>query len=102
RHAPTASYTRSLHDALPILRAAEAVRPAAAIQDGDGNWQVVEAQQDGSYLVFEAPASGQLLLLDQPTPNLIPIVLGVCIGLLALDRKSTRLNSSHVSISYAV
>ena len=66
------------------LRAAEAVRPAAAIQDGNGNWQVVEAQQDGSYLVFEAPASGQLLLLDQPTPNLIPIVLGVCIGLLAL------------------
>ena len=66
------------------LRAAEAVRPAAAIQDGDGNWQVMEAQQDGSYLVFEAPASGQLLLLDQPTPNLVPIVLGVCIGLLAL------------------
>ena len=66
------------------LRAAEAVHPAAAILDGDGSWQVVEAQQDGSYLVFEAPANGQILLLDQPASHPGPIILGVCGGLLAL------------------
>src|SRR5438876_2832760 len=30
------------------------------------------------------------------------IYLGLCVGIATIDRKSTRLNSSHPSISYAV
>src|SRR6266540_5155233 len=33
---------------------------------------------------------------------LIPIIHGIGIGFASLDRKSTRLNSSHITISYAV
>src|SRR3712207_8849242 len=40
---------------------------------------------------------GREVLLAAATP-----VLGVCLGMQGLDRKSTRLNSSHANISYAV
>src|SRR5699024_12802090 len=67
-------YTLSLHDALPILGGA-----------GD-----VVAQQRGP----GRTAEGHLRRY-----HLVP---GLASGLLGEDRKSTRLNSSHVSISYAV
>src|SRR5688572_32699816 len=69
-------YTLSLHDALPILFACdyESVRPDAVV--------IGKALAGGFY-----PVSAVLARAD---------VLGV------LDRKSTRLNSSHSQISYAV
>src|SRR5207249_9103632 len=44
-----------------------------------------------------------LVLLGLIVPNLLPFSAGGlgCLVIILVDRKSTRLNSSHVSISYA-
>src|SRR5436305_14867000 len=70
--ATTEIYTLSLHDALPTYAVAQALREA-----GPGGPVVIADTQDN-------PGGGGH---------------GDTIG---LDRKSTRLNSSHVRISYAV
>src|SRR5438874_6699071 len=77
--APTEIYTLSLHDALPISVELNRVDPAESrgFRRLDERHDVVA---DVMVLVVEI----QLLRGDQ------------------LDRKSTRLNSSHVEISYAV
>src|SRR5437868_11798526 len=74
--APTEIYTLSLHDALPIWHrcADRPVAAGAAVAVGAGR---VVAEHEGL-----------------PALEHHRLVLG--------DRKSTRLNSSHVSISYAV
>src|SRR5439155_15086320 len=72
--APTATYTLSLHDALPIFRRGRSRRGRAG-QAGAG------------------PGKRDYAI----------IVLVTRLGLRGVeDRKSTRLNSSHVAISYAV
>src|SRR5439155_22952328 len=71
---PTEIYTLSLHDALPILMSfiSEIIAPADPMN-----------------------ATGIVLLMSSQLPcNTIPVAF--------IDRKSTRLNSSHVAISYAV
>src|SRR5690242_20968762 len=67
---PTATYTLSLHDALPIF-----VRPLAMTRR-----KPAELRRERRRISRSCPE------------RLIP----------DLDRKSTRLNSSHMSISYAV
>src|SRR5699024_12678330 len=78
--ATTPLYTLSLHDALPIS-------PIAA------------------------PKALALNALNKPTPTLsmfkyachkVKLLAAAIIEPASIDRKSTRLNSSHVSISYAV
>src|SRR5690349_23027780 len=79
----TETYTLSLHDALPIWRRAAEPRRRRAPGDrvvhplargaGEGEDRAVRGRQGGLYL--------------EPAER---------------DRKSTRLNSSHVEISYAV
>src|SRR5256885_10087254 len=74
--ATTEIYTLSLHDALPI---------SLAVDDGHG---VLERQ-----------------LLEVHRRQLVHAVFGEIaarLGVDQLDRKSTRLNSSHLVISYAV
>src|SRR5437879_10600471 len=84
---PAIIYTLSLHDALPIsamrkLKAARDRRPAPFVdRTAYVNWNAMMA---GAFLQAGA-------VLDRPECNA-----------LALDRKSTRLNSSHRCISYAV
>src|SRR5690606_40028711 len=87
------TYAPSLHDALPISDVA--ARPAGARDAGTALPDI-----DGSRLLASLEALGRIGALDGG---------GVC--RLALtdedkagreDRKSTRLNSSHVKISYAV
>src|SRR5699024_11605474 len=76
---PTAIYTLSLHDSLPI-------------------WAETSAEQQ------HGPLLDQLIGNDVAQLSEL-LVLENCRGLRAgfdRDRKSTRLNSSHVSISYAV
>src|SRR5438105_7679279 len=74
--APTEIYTLSLHDALPI---------SLVIFGGVSEKPQIEALRSGCDLLVATP--GRLLdLVEQ----------------IATDRKSTRLNSSHEWISYAV
>src|SRR5690606_41021903 len=71
--APTGLYTLSLHDALPIFRPDSSMSPWSASRS-----PLIAANR---------------LLLPQPLRPITPT---------RQDRKSTRLNSSHVKISYAV
>src|SRR5688572_31291086 len=76
--ATTEIYTLSLHDALPIC----------IVSDEDVRTGTLDRRcrfQDGAFAVDPAVARGRF---DH--------------GILAADRKSTRLNSSHSQISYAV
>src|SRR5437868_8290845 len=77
--APAAICTLSLHDALPICVAAGAGGPLAAAARGPPH-----ARRPGDYGV--TPGGGGAAVARRHHE----------------DRKSTRLNSSHVSISYAV
>src|SRR3712207_9395735 len=72
--ATTEIYTLSLHDALPIYLEGEPVHAA-------------HVQRDGGGLHDRPPGPG----VGHPEQHLVQ-----------LDRKSTRLNSSHANISYAV
>src|SRR3712207_7187953 len=89
--ATTEIYTLSLHDALPIC-ADDAERHAPGAPRDAVVWEEVEARTSeqtelsGAFIVFMVVAG-----------------LITAVGLfLDSDRKSTRLNSSHANISYAV
>src|SRR2546427_6954048 len=73
--ATTEIYTLSLHDALPILVAGDGARADVGIGSNVGVADIAEM------IDLDARLQG---------------------GRLGLDRKSTRLNSSHSQISYAV
>src|SRR3712207_8343272 len=79
--ATTEIYTLSLHDALPILLRNPAVAERARIAEINPVMHFVE--------ILRQP------LLGQPIVWRHWYIVGV-------DRKSTRLNSSHANISYAV
>src|SRR5690606_40594054 len=88
--APTRTYTLSLHDALPIYSTGQACR-------------------DGVHCGREPGARVGRCVAGQCVPQVREVVLaggdragGDAGQLVAQDRKSTRLNSSHVKISYAV
>src|SRR5207249_6649884 len=100
-HSPTTRPTLSLHDALPILGAGVTLLVAVALLHEALDAQIdherhreapsfffvdVQPDQREAFARVLAQAAG-----DDVTLTLTPIV----------DRKSTRLNSSHVSISYA-
>src|SRR5699024_11681172 len=89
--------TLSLHDALPICGLIMSIAHyfdtmdygSAPEADGEARaWLKRHEATFGHFIAgkFAAPASGKHLATIEP----------------ATDRKSTRLNSSHVSISYAV
>src|SRR5207249_9234971 len=87
-------YTLSLHDALPIFDTFEKPLPL-----GDSRATMRAGVLCGVERVevrdVPAPASGPHEVIVRVS------AVGLC-GTDAQDRKSTRLNSSHVSISYAV
>src|SRR5699024_11915931 len=76
---PTVIYTLSLHDALPIYCYRNSLELAV--------------ENDMAEIAFPSISTGVYSF---------PINLAAKIALQTIDRKSTRLNSSHVSISYAV
>src|SRR5690606_41662493 len=95
--AATDIYRLSLHDALPILNYRE-----RTLLIGCGAAAGIAA-------VFNAPIAGvifaiEVLLTDVIVVSyFIPLIISSVVGALcSKDRKSTRLNSSHVKISYAV
>src|SRR5207249_9883385 len=98
---PTATsqtYTLSLHDALPILQRAPVLRHVALAEQA-GRRQLQPRRQGLRRTAAPAAArpsrshgAARLRALQARRP----------LGAGGADRKSTRLNSSHVSISYAV
>src|SRR5207247_4684552 len=90
RVSPTPPYPLSLHDALPILAAAllACVGGAPAL-----------AQKSGGILRLPAITSPASMSIHEESTI---ATLGPMMGVIAGDRKSTRLNSSHEWISYAV
>src|SRR5438477_5710151 len=74
---PTEIYTLSLHDALPIFFISAAMR-------------------------FLSQTGGPLLSDSDSSSSNASIAAAMCLQRTPTDRKSTRLNSSHMSISYAV
>src|SRR5690606_42128311 len=97
-HATPAIYTLSLHDALPISRAGTAYSPSVysylSIVCGrmGGRGQVARTRFSAIHCRQARPTIESGLSSSDPRAALI----------FAVDRKSTRLNSSHVKISYAV
>src|SRR5690606_41390587 len=91
--APPETYTLSLHDALPILYHGTAFGGIAAVA---GQHDVVPARQ--------RPADGLegLAAHDDGLAHGDALEVGKVCRQVPGDRKSTRLNSSHVKISYAV
>src|SRR5947207_6744663 len=79
--APTEIYTLSLHDALPISCLLEA--------SPDGYWMSESGAYDAMVGEMVDSSSDALFALSARIPA-------------PVDRKSTRLNSSHTVISYAV
>src|SRR5699024_11502106 len=90
---PPATYTRALHDALPILVAGDTFYGIAYANDM--SMSDLEALNPG--IDINRLMVGDVLNVKELTP-----VLSVQTVEEVTDRKSTRLNSSHVSISYAV
>src|SRR5262245_63790027 len=84
---PTEIYTLSLHDALPISMAAflEASGAPTATKAGRAPLAALRAQLHALADAFAAPTGRSVAAM-----------------VAAADRKSTRLNSSHLGISYAV
>src|SRR3712207_8847605 len=84
--ATTEIYTLSLHDALPIYKRRSP--SAGAIREGASVTDIV--------LAYERGGAAALSILTEP------FHFGGALDDLREDRKSTRLNSSHANISYAV
>src|SRR5690606_42021122 len=99
--ATPATSTLSLHDALPIsLRLALLAVATGVLAAALGSWVVLRRQ------AFLAHASGATAFAGASvagalTLPVLPLAI-VTAASVAADRKSTRLNSSHVKISYAV
>src|SRR5207245_11253960 len=67
--------------------------------------QVLSIRERSYVSVARANGEGELgILFREVMPNLVPYIAASFVGAVsgAIDRKSTRLNSSHGSISYAV
>src|SRR3712207_7307366 len=88
--ATTEIYTLSLHDALPIFRRAGV--DAARCRAAAGRRRLRRPHGAG---LATAPGTGPVTAPDPAGEQRIRVVV-------ATDRKSTRLNSSHANISYAV
>src|SRR5690606_40300205 len=90
------SYTLSLHDALPIL-----IYGTKRLEEKVTQIRLYNGQK---FLTVDQVQAGELFAVS----GLTEASVGDSVGALqekaefGLDRKSTRLNSSHVKISYAV
>src|SRR5437764_10505789 len=87
--APTKLYTLSLHDALPICEPVDGVDLMHHPLIGDA--RRVRPEQAVLEVLARIPG-----FIREIREKALPV------GILLLDRKSTRLNSSHRCISYAV
>src|SRR5207245_11328345 len=101
RSPSAAPSTLSLHDALPIWASnVVSVLGTAMTEQHVG---VLRRFADRIVLLFDADSAGDAAV-DRVVQLFLtqPVEIGVATMPAGLDRKSTRLNSSHGSISYAV
>src|SRR5207253_10923407 len=96
--APTAIYTLSLHDALPICRRGVEAGRERGPDTTHPRPAGVRHRPAVPHAFLDHPAAAGLVLAPLPQRGAVPPVRAVELR----DRKSTRLNSSHVAISYAV
>src|SRR5207253_10023089 len=97
----TSIYTLSLHDALPICidqSVSKTVQPIPMLEDA----LTLDVVQDCKYLLRRILVMIQERDEVRDRPLEVDIVLPERVVGINEDRKSTRLNSSHVAISYAV
>src|SRR5688500_15474226 len=98
--APVSPSTLSLHDALPISIA------SVVLGNNDRPLLLIDVSElDKSYSVLSAalPVQGRAVTIyAEVHPKKGVDSVAVRNGFLEVDRKSTRLNSSHLVISYAV
>src|SRR5207253_5059218 len=93
---PPDTYTLSLHDAIPI-----SVVAYQHLSRLEGWYRAMDVEDRG----YGAPAALLAQLddfLEDSHPRLIIGLFAEVVNASLGDRKSTRLNSSHVAISYAV
>src|SRR5207249_7004815 len=97
---PSVTYTLSLHDALPISKAL--VTRVVFDQSRFVKNAIQTLLREGGIGLFLT--SLMILIFLGSMRATVAVCLSIPLSALAafIDRKSTRLNSSHVSISYAV
>src|SRR5690606_41709715 len=100
--ATTETYTPSLHDALPISEGSHYMATSTADLYDDLGEDIqslpLQLQQFGGHSHFEGPVRTVRCFEDNA---LLKQIVSTAGDGAVLDRKSTRLNSSHVKISYA-
>src|SRR5205814_10451606 len=97
RPAPTRAHTLSLHDALPICDAARGERAnIVEIADAATGVERDALTDDGAHRVDEGKGRAREPVFRGEVDHIESTHAG------EQDRKSTRLNSSHLGISYAV
>src|SRR5690606_40289458 len=98
--APDAVSRLSLHDALPIY-AGHVAHPLAG-QGERGGVTLLAELCGADPLVVDEAAHDRAVALVSHAPHAVSTAAGSVPAAGHRDRKSTRLNSSHVKISYAV
>src|SRR5690606_40646705 len=98
---PPAMHTLSLHDALPIYELQQQVGSTGQqamhlLKEGSQLMVLMQMHQGVAEAYYRLGAKGQLQKLQ------FQHIAHSEVGMFTRDRKSTRLNSSHVKISYAV
>src|SRR5690606_42102938 len=99
---PPAIYTLSLHDALPIYSSSPPTKSSRS--RGKPSPRSGSSHPLLAFTTAEIPVASALPWLSQPARAKISAVVHAAhdrVANCARDRKSTRLNSSHVKISYA-
>src|SRR5690554_7695646 len=85
----------------PTIRKVTVTRYITPLREGGSLPALAEADDDFKYVIkFRGAGHGVKALISELLGGLIAKYLGLQVP--ELDRKSTRLNSSHVRISYAV
>src|SRR5690606_40063303 len=98
---PTPHYTLSLHDALPIF-------PTVVEVYDDKTYHIIYKIEPAANLILKAigkekgSGSPNTSKVGSVTKDQVKQIAEKKMADLNADRKSTRLNSSHVNISYAV